>query len=332
MTFSGVERTTEFEIARLEVVGSTFLKRGIVAGDGTPIAGQKTDSLQIASINDIENPEYESPPGVVAEQDRADEIAGVQGVIVEQSLELIYKGLPPEARGTIFRPLFDRESYIDYNQMRLWVQGRPTDTGEQPEFFVAFGLDTLNVYEYGAPLRDEDWEEHIIDFGIFTELKEALLDSLIETGALTGTLVSEDGRYRVRIETTDTPPPTLTEVSQLTIGIDNTTDAPVSGSFWIDEWRLNEPIRDGGSARYVTAGASMADFAEVRLTYEGRNARYRNLSSAINNFTSNALDVVRGSRSKFVPESWESAAAHRRPLWAGRRAAVSRGLGRAADR
>jgi hypothetical protein len=65
----------------------------------------------------------------------------------------------------------------------------------------------------------------------------------------------------------------------------------VSGSFWIDEWRLSEPIREGGAAQYVTARASMADFAELRMTWEGRNARYRNLSSAINNFTSDALDV-----------------------------------------
>jgi hypothetical protein len=305
LTFSGVERTTEFEIARLEVVGSTFLKRGIVAGDGTPIAGQDTDSLRITSINDIENPEYESPPGVVAQQDRADQVAGIQGAVVEQSLELIYNDLPPEARGTIFRPLFDRESYIDYDRMRVWVQGRPTDTGEQPEFFVAFGLDTLNVYEYAAPLRNEEWEEHVIDFQVFTELKEALLDSLLEAGASTGTRVSDDGRYRVRIDTTDTPPPTLTEVSQLTIGIDNTTDSPVTGSFWIDEWRLTEPLREGGAARYVTASASMADFAELRMTYEGRNARYRNLSSAVNNFTTDALDIsARFALEKFLPESW----------------------------
>jgi hypothetical protein len=305
LTFSGVERTTEFEMARLEIVGSTFLKRGIVAADGTPLAGQDTDSLQIASINDIENPEYESPPGVVAQQDRADQVAGIQGVVVEQSLEFNYRGLPPGARGTIFRPLFDRESYIDYDRMRIWVQGRPTDTGQQPDFFVTFGLDTLNVYEYAAPLLEEDWEEHVIDFGVFTDLKEALLDSLDQAGAPTGTRISEDGRYRVRIVSTDTPPPTLTEVSQLTIGVDNTTDAPVTGTFWVDDWRLTEPLRDGGAARYVTARASVADFADIQFTYEGRNARYRNLTSAINNFTSDALDIsARFALEKFLPESW----------------------------
>lgn len=305
LTFTDVERVTEFELARLEIVGSTFIKRGIVGADGTPLAGMNTDSLQIASINDIENPEYHSPPGVVAQQDRADQVAGIQGVVVEQSLELIYNGLPEGSRGTIFRPLFDRESYIDYERMRVWVQGRPTEAGPQPEFFVAFGFDTLNVYEYGAPLLAEEWEEHVIDFGVFTTLKQALLDSLAAEGAVTGTRTSEDGRYRVRIETTDTPPPTLTEVSQLTIGVGNTTGAPVTGSFWIDEWRLADPAREGGTARYVTARASMADFANVTLTYEGRNARYRNLSSAINNFTSDALDIsARFALEKFLPETW----------------------------
>jgi hypothetical protein len=49
----------------------------------------------------------------------------------------------------------------------------------------------------------------------------------------------------------------------------------------------------------------MADFAELRMTWEGRNARYRNLTSAINNFTSDALDVsARFALEKFLPESW----------------------------
>ena len=111
----------------------------------------------------------------------------------EQSLELGYEGVVDGARGTIYRPLFDRESYIDYERMALWVQGRPTDGGEQPTFFVAFGIDTLNVYEYAAPLQDREWEEHVIEFDEFTRLKEALLDSLAGTGSTVGTRVSVPG-------------------------------------------------------------------------------------------------------------------------------------------
>ena len=42
MTFTGVAQTTEFEFAQLEVVGSTWLERGVVAEDGTPIAGPES--------------------------------------------------------------------------------------------------------------------------------------------------------------------------------------------------------------------------------------------------------------------------------------------------
>ncbi|MFN2382677.1 MAG: hypothetical protein ABR559_00270 [Gemmatimonadota bacterium] len=309
VTVTGVERgapETLINLARLEIVGSTFLKRGIVAADGTVLAGAHSDSLQIAAINDAENPVYESPPGVVAEQDRADQVAGLDGLVQEQSLELFYRGLPPGARGTIFRPLFDRESYIDYHTMRIFVQGRPTVPSAQPDFFVAFGLDTLNVYEYAAPLRDQEWEEHVIDFTVFTALKAALLDSLETAGGpRIGTRASADGRYRVRIGTEDTPPPTLTEVSQLTIGVENSTGGPLDGSFWVNEWRLTEPVREGGAAHYVDARTTLADLGELTLTYENRGGRYRGLSSAINNFSSGILDVSALVRlEKFLPEAW----------------------------
>ncbi len=305
LTFTGVDETTEFEFAQLEVVGSTFLERGVVAEDGTPIAGLDSDSLRISAINDIENPDYESPPGVIAQQERADEIAGLASLIREQSLELSYSGLPAGARGAIYRPLFDRESYIDYEGMRIWVQGRDVEGSTQPDFFVAFGIDTLNVYEYVAPLPEHDWEEHVIDLSVFTELKRGLVDSLQQVGGEVGERVSEDGRYRVRIATLDTPPPTLTEVSQLTIGVENTTPGELSGSFWINEWRLTSPVRVGGAAAYVDARARLADFAEVAVSYETRGARYRNFNAVRNNFDSGNLDWSALLRlDQFLPSSW----------------------------
>ena len=305
LTFTEVERRTDFEIAGLEVVGSTFLKRGIVRADSVPIAGPDSDSLRISAINDLENPDYFSPPGVVALQDRADQVAGIDDVVREQSLELSWSGLPPGARGAIFRPLFDRESYIDYDEMRVWVQGRGGEAGREPEFFVAFGLDTLNVYEYGAPLADGAWREHRIDFAVFTELKAALLDSLRSAGAATGTKVSEDGRYRVRIANPSAPPPTLTDVGQLTIGVENATGAPVTGSFWIDEWRLASPVREGDLARYVRGDLRVADLGDVAVSWESRGPRYRDFGARRTDFGTGTLDVSASLRlGRFLPEAW----------------------------
>ena len=229
----------------------------------------------------------------------------MNNLVREQSLELGYRGLPDGATGTIFRPLFDRESYIDYETMRLWVQGRGEAGTPQPDFLVSFGIDTLNVYEYAAPLREREWEEHVIDFGIFTELKRELVDSLARAGLDTGVKVSEDGRYRVRVATTDSPPPTITEVGQLTIGVENTTGVPVTGSFWINEWRLTSPLREGGAAGYVNAQARLADLGQVEVTYETRSGRYRNLNATRNNFDSGDLDVNAMLRlDQLLPESW----------------------------
>ncbi|MBW3660344.1 MAG: hypothetical protein KY397_01760 [Gemmatimonadetes bacterium] len=303
MTFTGLERRTELEIARLEIVGSTFLKRGIVDAQGTPIAGADTDSLRISAVNDVENPDYRSPPGVVAQQERANEIAGLGGIVREQSLELGFTGLPSGARASIYRPLFDRESYIDYGRMSVWVQGRDLEADGAPRFFVAFGIDTLNVYEYAAPLREGEWDEHLIDFGVFTDLKQELLDRL--GAADTGSIVSEDGLYRVRIRSQTSPPPTLTDVGQLTIGVENEAVGSASGRFWIDEWRLTDPVREGGLASYVDARATLADFADVSITWESRGSRYRNLNAAPNNFDSGRFDMSSTFRlGKILPEAW----------------------------
>ncbi|HUP18659.1 MAG TPA: hypothetical protein VM778_01765, partial [Gemmatimonadota bacterium] len=305
LTFSDVEERTEFRLARLEIVGSTFLERGIVGPDGEPLAGPDSDSLRVTAVNGLENPNYTSPPGVSAVQDRADQVAGIASLIREQSLELGYDGVPPGARGAIYRPLFDRETYIDYERMAVWVQGRPTDSGEQPRFFVAFGIDTLNVYEYAAPLQGLEWEEHVIDFDVFTRLKESLLDSLDQAGAQLGTAVSEDGLYRVRITSATTPPPTLTEVGQLTIGVENTTGSVLSGAFWINEWRLQGPVREGGAAAYLNATAELADVASVTMFYETRGARYRSFGGARNNFDRGTLSVDALVRlDRFLPEEW----------------------------
>ncbi|MFN2431207.1 MAG: hypothetical protein ABR599_00030 [Gemmatimonadota bacterium] len=291
----------EVQLAQLEVVGSTFLERGVVDALGFPIAGDRSDTLRVAQVNTLENSGYEPPPGVRAERERADEIirTGVQP-LKEQSLVLEYRGLPAGAEGRIYQPLNDRESYLDYSRMEIFTNGQgqsgasgqPLGPGRLPDFFVEFGADTLNVYRYQAPLLDDQWQEHVIEFEVFTALKAQLLEQLGDTGARTGRIATPDSAYQVILRDDRTPQPTFSQVSQLTIGVLNDEGEEIrEGSFWVDEWRLTGPVTEGGGAQYVSATTQLGDLAAVDLQFENRSARFRNLSAQINNQDSRDFDV-----------------------------------------
>jgi hypothetical protein len=292
---------TDVELAQLEIVGSTFLERGVVGAEGEPLAGARSDTLGISQVNTLENPDYFSPPGVTAEQERADEIirTGLQP-LKEQSLVLEYRDLPAGASGRIYQPLPDRESYLDYDRMQLFVNGQfqrgvgggPISPDRMPLFFVEFGADTLNVYRFQERLPFNDWDEHVIEFTVFTELKAELLRQMAETGARTGRLTSGDGRYEVVLVDDRTPAPTLSQVSQLTIGVRNDVGEEIEeGSFWVDDWRLTGPVTEGGGARYVAASARLADVGTIDVQLESRDARFRNLAATVSNQSSSDLDL-----------------------------------------
>jgi hypothetical protein len=302
LTFTGFGQSfsaTDLELAQLQIVGSTFLERGLVDSLGTPIAGDRSDSLAISEVNTLEDPSYDPPPGVQAEQDRADEVirTGLQP-LKEQSLVFAYHPLPADAEARIYQPLNDRENYLDYERMRIFTNGQAQFAAggpvfdRQPTFFVEFGNDTLNVYRFQAPLRLNAWEEHDIDFDAFRDLKAQLLDSLATVQADTGSMTSEDGHYRVIIRDVRGESPTFSQISQLTIGVRNDIGEEIrDGSFWVDEWRLTDPVTEGGGAQYATASAQLADVGAVDVQFESRNARFRNLDALINNQTSSDVDV-----------------------------------------
>ncbi|MBA2565326.1 MAG: hypothetical protein H0V09_07870 [Gemmatimonadetes bacterium] len=289
-------------LAQLEVVGSTFLERGVADSLGVPLAGDRSDSVTVSQVNTLENSDYFPPPGVRAERERADEVirAGVQP-LKEQSLVLAYRDIPPGAEARIYQPLNDREDYLDYARMQIFTNGQLqrgvggnviSGPGQSPTFFVEFGADTLNVYRYRAPLLENAWEEHVIEFDVFTDLKTQLLQRLAQSGETTGTIASGDGRYEVVLRDDRSPQPTLSQVSQLTIGVKNELGQEIrEGSFWVDEWRLTGPVTEGGGAQYVSASTRLADVGSVDVQLENRAARFRNLAAQVSNRGRSDFDV-----------------------------------------
>ncbi|HLF14421.1 MAG TPA: cell surface protein SprA, partial [Bacteroidota bacterium] len=149
---SGFADSVKVRIAEMGLVGNQWQER---------IRNDSVMSISVVNIED--NPEYENTPGyrnlgIVREKDRTQPDKVIEGN--EQSLTLVLNGLEPgDSRQAVryfgtARPL----NLFNYKTMKMFVYGDPllieASTGEpKAELFVRFGNDTLNFYEYRAPIR-----------------------------------------------------------------------------------------------------------------------------------------------------------------------------------
>ncbi len=168
MWMSGFEQPVRLRIADISLIGNQWQES--IKGDSI---------LSVTVVNIEDNPEYQSPPGVTRERDRTQPDQEIFGN--EQSLNLKISGL---ANGE-FRDAFKHYTYrpldaFNYKTMKMFVHGDNkftfVDTSNYDlDFYIRFGLDSLNYYEYRAPLHpgwDPQNNEVIIRFDDLTAIKE----------------------------------------------------------------------------------------------------------------------------------------------------------------
>lgn len=175
--FRNVADTIALRIADFSLVGNQW--QDIRKGDTTfARVGDSTFAVSVVSIED--NPGYQSPPGVVRERDRTRPDEDVQAN--EQSLALLLRGLQSgQSRQAVknfsLRPL----DLFSYRTMKMFVHGDEhfvynSVTDYDAEIFFRFGSDTLNFYEYRAPIHpgwDPPLNEIIINFSDLTAIKQS---------------------------------------------------------------------------------------------------------------------------------------------------------------
>lgn len=299
------QETTRLLVGVIEIVGTTWLQRGVVDSTGVPATGAV---LEVGTKNTIDNAgEYEPPPGVRIEGQESGAFSFSPELLKEQSLALFYEDLAPGDEGRAFRPLNTSLDFLDYESMVLWANGgTQSPAGLQPTLVVQFGPDTLNFYEFRKPL-DPGWQELNINFVELARVKRALLDSLAEAGAtrLDSAASRQEGDLRVVIRRL-TEPPTISRVRQITLGVRNEEPMTISrGEVWVDELRLGDVIRDGGMATYLNLVGQLADFASIQTSFEGRDARFRNLGQGRADRTQMNFSIrSMVNLDQFLPSEW----------------------------
>ncbi len=168
---------------------------------------------------------------------------------IEASLSLEYEGIKPGHLVFFDKLIYDKEDYRDYKVLRTYIHNDIND----PVFFLRFGTDTNNYYEYRMrisegeliPGRDNLWYEFEIPIDTFPILKNALG---------TDTSYLQSGQFTVKGK------PSLAEIRFQAMGIENHGNNQINGSVWFNDIRLHIPRKEVGYGFQSRIGIKLSDF------------------------------------------------------------------------
>ncbi len=303
VAFVNATDTIAVRIADFSLVGNQWQK----------LARDAADSLFDVTVVSIEdNPEYNPPPGVTQERDRTRPEEEVYAN--EQSLALKLEGLPPgQSRQAVKFYTYRALDLFNYKTLKMFVHGDPTfryfsETEFDAEMFFRFGLDSLNYYEYRAPIKP-GWDpanDVVIQFEDLTAAKQArdsvnkLSDPIPVPGGPPG------ATYRVLGN------PSLTQIVYLSVGVENANpragrDDPAGrgagrllvGQVWFNEMRLTSVDDTPGWAYRFDTQLKLADIGAVSLNYSRVDPNFHTLEAR---FGSRQLSTNWGLNTSFQLE------------------------------
>lgn len=297
---SGFDEPIRVRIADISLVGNQWQEVN------------KADTvLKVAVINIEDNPEYDRPPGVLRERDRTQPDQEIYGN--EQSLRLIIKGLQDGQS----REAFKFYSYkpldvFNYRTMKMFVHGDQDFVFNSlddydAEIYLRFGIDSLNYYEYRAPIHpgwDPSKNEIIIKFSELTAIKEgrdSVRNRSVPVPVPDGPLGAV---YVVRGN------PSLTNIKYIWVGVENPIGkgkTVLYGEVWINELRVSDVDDTPGWAYKFDSQLKIADFGNVSFNYSQMDPYFHGLDTrfggrkTLNNWAVGASF----SLDKFLPSSWQ---------------------------
>ncbi len=324
LTVTG-KRTDSFVLARMGIVGSTWIKRslsGVLKGLGGS-EGSVQGRVEVGPVSRLTAGEsYASPPGVIEQLDDPTAAFGGQGIeFNERSLSVRFQDVPPGDRVEVYNRFPQRpRDFLSYREMRLWAVAPKGGfgAGVPSYFFVKVGTDDRNFYLYRTRLdpaassravQKEDWlPEVVIRFDEWLALRRQAEEQLILEGRTPGdsplVIWSADSAYAVVLQDRGRAP-NLASVREIAMGMANETNAPVSGELWVNELRLSRSIRDGDMVAAFDTEVRGGDFLYSRATYRSHGGFFRQLRGNPSFQDDRALDLLTTLQlDRFAPGSW----------------------------
>jgi len=294
--FTNHDEEFEIRIAEFNLIGNQWeeLKRN-----------DSTFKVSVVNIEDNYIQGYRSPGGVIREKDRTKPDEDVLGN--EQSLALNFFNLKAgESREAIKRYTYKALDIFSYRQMKLFVHGDDffAGTADKPtaKVFIRFGSDSLNYYEYRAPVYP-GWDRNNIKI-IFEDLTS--LKQVRKSAAARFVLPVPGGPDSATYAVLGNP--SLTKISYISIGVENpgTSSEPITGQIWVNELRLIEVDNTPGWAYSVSTNVRLADLGSVAFTYSQTDPFFHVLESSFGSrITSTNWNLSTSfALEKFFPKEW----------------------------
>lgn len=326
----GPEPELPFALARVRLVGSTWVKRA-----DTPIAGiggeRGTGTGEVvASVVSTENQDlgYTPPPGVVDEASRRG--AGFQVAateINEHSMRLLASGLGLGQRAEAYLRFSTEgdKNFLKYGTLRVWARGRGAgwqDGGGDLEFFIKAGKDQDNFYMYHAAALTTSWlPEIVVQFERWLALRARIEQAWLSGDSAhvyagcpdstrvpkDGAFVMCDGPYIAHIRDPGNSPPNLARVQEIAAGIWRVQTSVIvdQAELWVDDIRLGDVVRETGAAGALDLAFSAADVADFALSVSRRDGQFRQLTDNPSYATDNAANLSGTVRmDRFLPDRW----------------------------
>jgi Motility related/secretion protein len=310
-----IEEPARTFIAAFDFVGNEWLETGIMKEPAPQIPGsapqeneitefEKADSIFVlATYNTEENIFYESPPGVSGIKDRITKARSK-----EQSLVMKFTDFPSLAIAEARKTLFSKIEMINYKRLKMFLYGHtlegsvnipenPDVDSSEVSFYLRFGSDDKNYYEYGQDV-----------YLGWNKLNKIDID-LDELASLNG-FVSEkrflnDGKggyYRAVGNTVS-----LKNIRYFIIGAKNKSGTDFTGEIWLDELRLSDVRKEIATALRLQTSVKLADVLRFSGQWESKDADFHNISTQFGSGSTTERQSYTANLNldKFLPTSWD---------------------------
>lgn len=317
LRLSNIENTEpeRIYIATFDFVGNEWEEKGFTSkydslGHLTDFVNQ--DSVfKLTTYNTEENAidlggnapdKYTSPPGVRGVRDRI-----TNAVSKEQSLVMSFKDLPAHATALARKTLPTNMELVNYKRMKMFLYGSkkcdpalpysPDADASNIVFFVRFGSDANNYYEYGQQVF-QDWNKY-----------NAIDIDLDELASLDGTISEkrelnnkQHSYYFAKGNTVS-----LKLIRYFEIGIKNNNDERFTGEVWLDEFRLSDVRGEKATALRLKTNLKIADVMRFTAEWESKDADFHNISTQFGEGSTLERQNYSGlfNLHKLFPASWE---------------------------
>ena len=295
LVVSGIDKPSQLEIAKIELVGNAWEEMGTSLVDQDDYAVQDSTFL-VTVVNDEDNPDYIPPKGVFGEYDQINKIRSK-----EQSLVLKFDNLNPDFKGAAKKILSSMtsqkgQSFLMYDQMKMFVYGdseNASDSNTDLQFFIKFGTGD-EYYKLTKPVYDgwdEDEQRNAVDLDLnwLTSLKnidEESIEKINANDTFTDSLeykryqfIDDNNQEYKKIEIVGRP--SLSRLQYFIVGVENNTNHPITGEIWLDELRLSGVKKEDGTAVRLKSEFNLSDFNKSSISYSKKDADFHILQERV---------------------------------------------------